>query len=78
MEVAVEAVAEVAVEVAVEAVAEAVAEVAAEVAAEAKMKFTSQIQEWVPAQFPATTTYIGSIAIVSYLEVAPRFPTTIT
>lgn len=73
-------------EVAVEAVAEVVAEVAAEVAveavveavAEAKMKFTSQIQEWVPAQFPATTTYIGSIAIVSYLEVAPRFPTTIT
>lgn len=74
MEVAVEAVAEVVAEVAVEAVAEA----AAEAAAEAKMKFTSQIQEWVPAQFPATTTYIGSIAIVSYLEVAPRFPTTIT
>lgn len=70
MEVAVEAVAEVAVEAEAVAVAEAVAE--------AKRKFTSQILGMVPAQFPATTTYIGSIAIVSYLEVAPRFPTTIT
>lgn len=69
MEVAVEAVAEVAVE------AEAVAVAVAEAAAEAKMKFTSQIQEELPAQFPATTTCIFFTAIVSYQEVAPRFPT---
>lgn len=74
MEVAVEAVAE----VAVEAEVEAEVAVEAEAAVEAEMKFTSQIQEELPAQFPATTTYIGSNAIVSYLEVAPRFPTTIT
>lgn len=70
MEVAVEAVAEVAVE------AEAVA--VAEAAAEAKTKFTSQILKMVPAQFPATTTYIGSNALVVYQEVAPRFPMAIT
>lgn len=70
MEVAVEAVAEVAVE------AEAVA--VAEAAAEAKMKFTSQIQEELPAQFPATTTCIGLNAGVSYQEVAPKLPMAIT
>ena len=70
MEVAVEAVAEVAVE--------AVAEVAVEAVAEAKMLFTSQILGLVPAQFHATTTYIGLNAGVSYQEVAPRLPMAIT